>query len=398
MQSTFGIVVLSHLRWDFVYQRPQHLLARLAKSHRVLFVEEPIVSESAQENWQFHEPLPNLTVCRPLTSSSAQGFEGKQLAHLKQELRRLVEGVGMDDYILWFYTPMALPVAEDLKPVAVVYDCMDELSAFMGAPPALNGQEERLLEKADLVFTGGPSLYRAKQNRHPRVYCFPSSVDERHFAQASNGIGGLRIKRLWRIRAGLLWSDRRTDGCATSESRSGRASGMATRHGRPVVKIDPATLPRAAISIISASGLLQSCRAYWPAGTCAAAVRPQRGDALHQPHQDAGIHGGRETHRQHAHHRRGRALRRHSSTWGTRPKFLAACERALDRARPRNGRRAVAACATSLPGTSWDADRRGAWALIDAAGGRAPRPPASRRRPHGACPPPVVMRAPVPPG
>jgi hypothetical protein len=83
---------------------------------------------------------------------------------------------------------MALPLADDLKPAAVIYDCMDELSAFLNAPPELLEREAALLQRADLVFTGGPSLYRAKKDRHPRVYCFPSSVDAKHFATAANGM------------------------------------------------------------------------------------------------------------------------------------------------------------------------------------------------------------------
>src|ERR1700694_3620948 len=101
MKTSAGIVVFSHLRWDFVYQRPQHLLSRLALSHRVLFIEEPVVSESTHAEWQFHEPLPNLKICRPLTQSPVQGFDVQKLPNLKQAVRRLVDAEGMADYILW---------------------------------------------------------------------------------------------------------------------------------------------------------------------------------------------------------------------------------------------------------------------------------------------------------
>ncbi len=83
--------------------------------------------------------------------------------------------------VTWLYTPMALPLAQALAPAAMVYDCMDELSLFLGAPPELLSREAELIECADVMFTGGPSLFRAKQTRHPNVHCFSSSVDAAHF-------------------------------------------------------------------------------------------------------------------------------------------------------------------------------------------------------------------------
>ena len=96
----------------------------------------------------------------------------------------LAAELGDADLLAWLYTPMALPLAEALDPDAMVYDCMDELSLFLGAPPELLTYEAALLEYADVMFTGGPSLFRAKQSRHPNVHCFPSSVDAAHFRQA----------------------------------------------------------------------------------------------------------------------------------------------------------------------------------------------------------------------
>src|SRR5439155_7959443 len=102
----------------------------------------------------------------------------------KKMVRELIDQENITDYVLWFYTPLALPLAENLQPKAVIYDCMDELSAFLNAPPELLEREAELLKLADLVFTGGPSLYRAKKDRHPDVHCFPSSVDATHFGKA----------------------------------------------------------------------------------------------------------------------------------------------------------------------------------------------------------------------
>src|SRR5690242_3716211 len=186
MQSNSPIITFSHLRWDFVYQRPQHLLSRLASHHRVIFVEEPVQGASERPEWEFHNPQPNVLVCRPHTPSTAPGYSAEQLPYIKQLLHELIELEGLDSYLVWFYTPMALPLAEELKPQAVIYDCMDELSAFLNAPPELLDRESSLLKMADLVFTGGASLYRAKKDRNPNVHCFPSSVDAKHFAAAAN--------------------------------------------------------------------------------------------------------------------------------------------------------------------------------------------------------------------
>ena len=123
------------------------------------------------------------------------------MPYLKQLVRELVEREALDDYVLWFYTPMALPLADELHPQAVIYDCMDELSAFLNAPPRTAGARGRSAATADVVFTGGPSLYRAKKDRHPNVHCFPSSVDAKHFAAAANGMPEAPIRPTCRTRA-----------------------------------------------------------------------------------------------------------------------------------------------------------------------------------------------------
>ena len=178
MQESFTVLTFSHLRWDFVYQRPQHLLSRLARLHRVVFIEEPVPDESAPPHFERLTPEPNVLVCRPRTPVRAAGFCDEQMPHLEPLIRQLLSEEKIDNYVVWFYTPMALPLAEGLQPQAVVYDCMDELSAFLNAPPQLLEREAHLLQLADVVFTGGPSLYRAKKDRHPNAFCFPSSVDE----------------------------------------------------------------------------------------------------------------------------------------------------------------------------------------------------------------------------
>ncbi|HJV73470.1 MAG TPA: FAD-dependent oxidoreductase [Noviherbaspirillum sp.] len=176
-----AIIVFSHLRWDFVFQRPQHLLSRLAAHHPIVFVEEPVHHES-NTFFKTYSPAPNILVCQPNTPVNMPGFHDDHLPHLQKLLRQLVRDYS--DHIAWFYTPMALPLLQELRPRAVVYDCMDALASFKNAPKQLLQRESALLKVADIVFTGGQSLYRAKRDRHPNVHCFPSSVDAAHFMQA----------------------------------------------------------------------------------------------------------------------------------------------------------------------------------------------------------------------
>ncbi|MDQ1557464.1 MAG: UDP-galactopyranose mutase [Pyrinomonadaceae bacterium] len=178
------LVCLSHLRWDFVYQRPQHLLSRCAKQRRVFFVEEPIFGQGAsrldvsQREDGVYVVVPHL----PEGLSNEVAVEAIQQAMID----RLFAEHQIRDYVLWYYTPMALGWTRHLKPLATVYDCMDELSAFRNAPRSLREREAELFRRADLVFTGGQSLYEAKRDQHRNVYAFPSSIDRAHFAQARN--------------------------------------------------------------------------------------------------------------------------------------------------------------------------------------------------------------------
>jgi UDP-galactopyranose mutase len=176
------LVCLSHLRWDFVYQRPQHLLSRCAQKRRVFFIEEPVVEfvdswwlEVSQRECGVWVVVPHLLdwVSDELKNVMCQSL-----------INGLFEKYAIDNPILWYYTPKALSFTKHLQSSAVVYDCMDELSAFQGAPPALRELEQQLFQRADVVFTGGQSLYEAKQHLHPNIHAFPSSIDAVHFAQA----------------------------------------------------------------------------------------------------------------------------------------------------------------------------------------------------------------------
>lgn len=248
MQLPYTIVAFSHLRWNFVYQRPQHLLSRLAATHPVFFVEEPDLDAVGPPRWEHSSPHPNVTVYRPRTRGQAPGFHADQLPALEALMAELSADLGDANRLAWLYTPMALPLALTLDPHAAVYDCMDELSLFLGAAPELLSFEEQLLEYADVMFTGGPSLHRAKQSRHPNVHCFPSSVDAAHFRlrdPVGNEVSEAEDQaELPHPRLGFYGViDERLDLGIVDRLAEAHPEWQIVLVG-PVVKIDPASLPR----------------------------------------------------------------------------------------------------------------------------------------------------------
>lgn len=174
------LICFSHLRWNFVYQRPQHLLGRATKQYRVWFIEEPVWSDELKLSTS--QQADGLTVLVPHLPHGTSPEDSQRLQ--RQLLDEFMQRERISNFIAWYYTPMALLFTDHLKPRLTVYDCMDELSAFWGAPPQLLEQEKRLIQRAGLVFTGGYSLYEAKQGRHPYVFAFPSSIDFMHFSAA----------------------------------------------------------------------------------------------------------------------------------------------------------------------------------------------------------------------
>ncbi len=171
----------SHLRWDFVYQRPNHLLARAARRHRVFFVEEPVRDAAIPHLATTRRD--GVTVVVPHIPAGDRDAEERELRMLIDEL---VRGERLSRPIVWYYTPMALPWTRDAANGAslTVYDCMDHLAGFLGAPDDLLDLEQELIESADVVFTGGASLHALKRRSHRAVHCFPSSVDTAHFGKA----------------------------------------------------------------------------------------------------------------------------------------------------------------------------------------------------------------------
>jgi glycosyltransferase involved in cell wall biosynthesis len=174
------LICFSHLRWNFVYQRPQHLLNRAAKNYRVWFIEEPIWSDKL--HMSICKQTDRMTVLVPHLPHGTNPDEALRLQ--RQLLDEFIARERINAFVAWYYTPMALLFSDHLQPSLTVYDCMDELSAFWGAPKQLLEQEKRLIQRAGIMFTGGYSLYEAKKNRHPHVFAFPSSIDFAHFASA----------------------------------------------------------------------------------------------------------------------------------------------------------------------------------------------------------------------
>jgi len=238
------LVCLSHLRWGFVYQRPQHLLSRFARSQQVYFVEEPVPTDGV--------PRMEITVCPESGVNIAvpQIPEGLSAATSgtiqKLLLNNLLLEHDIRDYLLWYYTPMALPFSSHLKPAFTVFDCMDELSAFKGAPQAMKDRESELLRRADMVFTGGQSLYEAKLGRHSDLHAFPSSIDYAHFAQARTLKSEPEDQRhIPHPRVGFAGViDERMDLDLLGKVARLRPHIQFIMVG-PVAKIDPASLPKA---------------------------------------------------------------------------------------------------------------------------------------------------------
>jgi len=233
------LICFSHLRWDFVYQRPQHLMSRFAKTARVYFIEEPI----------FDDGKARLDIQK-------RGDDGLNLAipHLPRGANtdavmpglvdELAKRENIDSPALWFYTPMMLNWRGGIEPSCVVYDCMDELSMFKNAPTELIERERRLFDLADLVFTGGQSLYEAKRDKHRSVHAFPSSIDVSHFRKAlDTGDEPDDQRSIPHPRIGFCGViDERTDIVLLAKIAELRPDWHFVMLG-PIVKVDEADLP-----------------------------------------------------------------------------------------------------------------------------------------------------------
>jgi glycosyltransferase involved in cell wall biosynthesis len=244
--SGFPIVVHCHLRWSFVWQRPQQIHSRLAASHPVLFVEEPLESDDTTGRLELTSPFPNVTVAVPRVTASREDSEAATL-ELLREFAASPRGERFSNAVHWLYTPMMEPQIWVFgAPAAIVYDCMDELTNFAFAPPDLAPREDVLLKEADVVFTGGHQLYLSKKKRNSNTHFFGCGVDFDHFASASNAAVAQDLAPLPRPCLGYVGViDERLDYALLDELAAELPDATLAMVG-PVVKVDPATLPQRA--------------------------------------------------------------------------------------------------------------------------------------------------------
>lgn len=175
-------VCFSHLRWDFVWQRPQHLLSRAAKHYRVLVIEEPLFKPGVKPHMDVNARPQGVTIAVPILP---EGLSHEDIIAEQHDLiEELIGRNATGPRVFWYYTPMALAFTSDFECDLCIYDNMDELSLFRGASRELLALEDNLFSRCDIVFTGGMSLYEAKRNRHHNVHAFPSSIDFNHFSKA----------------------------------------------------------------------------------------------------------------------------------------------------------------------------------------------------------------------
>jgi hypothetical protein len=240
----------SHLRWDFVYQRPQHLMTRAAQDGHLIFIEEPIFQDVSTPSLDLTQREDGIIVAVPVLPQGTT--EGEQVIAQRTFTSTLLFKLRQEcpdaDVVFWYYTPMALRFSDTAACAICVYDCMDELSAFRGAPPGLIEWEEKLFKRADLVFTGGRSLHESKRLRHPDTHLFPSSIDQPHFSKARSysgreppdqaGVPGPRLGFF-----GVV--DERMDLALVAALADSRPTWQFIMLG-PVVKVNPASLPKRA--------------------------------------------------------------------------------------------------------------------------------------------------------
>jgi glycosyltransferase involved in cell wall biosynthesis len=248
--SRVPLIVFSHLRWAFVFQRPQHLLTRLARDFDVFFVEEPVFGEG-EPALGVELRAPGVEVLTPRTAVRAPGYHDDQIPVVKQLIAAFVAQRRLVEPLVWFYTPMALPLLAEFEPRAIIYDCMDDLASFKFAPPQLAQREASLMQMADIVLTGGPSLFEARKDSHPNIHCLPSAVDATHFSPSrldgddveSEAAAALH-RDLARPRLGFFGViDERLDLELIAGIADQRPDWPIVMVG-PMVKIDPESLPR----------------------------------------------------------------------------------------------------------------------------------------------------------
>ena len=246
------LVVFSHLRWGFIHHRPQQLMTRLAQHFQICFVEEPLTLGGPGEPRLDCVPHgPGIDVLTLRTAADDPTFSDAQVALLRPRLDAFLRARGARELVAWFYTPMALPLLDGLGARRVVYDCIDEMTAFANSPASLQARETTLLQVADLVLTSGPALYAAKRRWTPNVRCVPNGVHAAHFAPETLDFGAAQAREAERLQGSARAP--RLGYCGVVDERFDLAQieTMALAHpdwhfvmAGPVIKVDPARVPR----------------------------------------------------------------------------------------------------------------------------------------------------------
>jgi glycosyltransferase involved in cell wall biosynthesis len=251
--ENFGIVVFSHLRWKFVWQRPQQLLSRIAANHKVLFVEltQFDLKEGCEPQLKLESVATNVTVANIHLASNLVGTS--EVDRLMRKFCKFaIEAVNahgeFDNPLLWYYSPMDAGWAlGHINGRGIVYDCMDELSQFKGAPPEMLERERKLIAAADIIFTGGYELWLKKKRQHQNVHFFGCGVEFDHFNQAQERRKPIPQDMQGFSKPVVGWFgvvDERVDYDLVAELARIRPQYDFVLVG-PVVKVDPASLPQA---------------------------------------------------------------------------------------------------------------------------------------------------------
>lgn len=235
-----NVICFSHLRWNFVFQRPQHLLTRWSRDVNVFYFEEPEFSNT--DTISLKEIKDGRVTI--LTPQLKHGMSEKEVIGYQEILLdKFIKIKRINDYIAWYYTPMAITFSRNIKPTLVIYDCMDELSGFKGAHPDLTTNEKKLINMADVVFTGGHHLYEHKKHLHQNIYPFPSSIDREHFESGNGTSDPKDQKKIPHPRAGFYGVIDERFNIELIDKVALAMPDFSFIMIGPVVKIDPSSLP-----------------------------------------------------------------------------------------------------------------------------------------------------------
>jgi len=252
--KNYPIIVHCHLCWDWVWQRPQQFLSRLSQRHKILFVEtigpDPQLATPVAR-YRTAENSPNITILRLQFPSWRWGDSD----YVDSERRRIVQEFvaegplqgQFENPVQWFYDPMAVPAfAGHMKERLTVYDCMDELSKFKGAPPQIIQREATLLKTAEVVFTGGRKLFESKRQHNDNCHFYGCGVDGEHFGKARSETTAVpeQLQKLKKPVLGYFGVvDERMDYELVAALADANSDWSVAIVG-PVMKVDPGALPQ----------------------------------------------------------------------------------------------------------------------------------------------------------